>query len=370
MNHFLPHIFITLILVFPISIANAAELEITPQQIATLGLKTAKVEKRSIPVSLEANGIVQADQKKTVLIAPTIDAVVAELKVVANDTVRKGQPLARLRSSALGQIQAEYLDTLAQFDVARAEQLRTKKLLEDGIIAENRWLEANSRYKSIQASLEQRRRQLSLAGLSELQINALIKHPERLSDFELVSPINGTILEAKAETGGSFTAGQTIFRIADLTTVWVDVRIPISSIAQLAPGQKVAMTTTAFPDKKFTGQLQSFSSEADKDSQTIKGRVVLENEQSLLRPGMYIQANLEGTPKEAIYVPNSALFRLGDQIHVFQVMQPHRFKPIPVVIGNQTSQVVEIKSGLEPGVEIVTEGVTTLKSQWQYQGGE
>ena len=108
----------------------------------------------------------------------------------------------------------------------------------------------------------------------------------------------------------------------------------------------------------------------DAQSQTLTGRIVLDNPDGWLRPGMYAEVVLSGIAKEGLMVPAGAVFRVGDQVYLFKVLGNGRFEPMSVEIGVGAEGWVPIHRGIEAGAEVVSGGVAELKSHWQYQGGE
>lgn len=360
----------TMFLIIATSTFTASALELTPQQMASVKLSTTKVIERQTTAAVAASGMLRADQQRLFRVAPVVDGIVVTLDAVEHALVRKGQVLARLHSNALGQVQADYLEAMARFDVAKAEQLRIKSLRDDGVVAESRLLEVSSQFKTAQAIVDQRRRALTLAGLSAAQINNIAQHPEDIAAYSLISPADGVMLEVSAENGQMLAAGETAFRLADLSVVWADIRVPVASIGQVAIGSKIVLKVAALPQHSFPGQLQSFSGEVDAASQTVVARVVVDNRQGLLRPGMYLQAQVQGVAQKGLMVPESAVFRRGSDIYVFKVSGPRSYEPVKVIIGEPMEGWVQVKSGLESGAEIVNGGVAELKSHWQYQGGE
>ncbi|MCC6207337.1 MAG: efflux RND transporter periplasmic adaptor subunit [Gammaproteobacteria bacterium] len=343
-------------------------LELTPQQMANVKLSTTTVTERQVAATITANGTLRADQQRLFRVAPVVDGLVTELKVVEHAIVRKGQVLARLHSNTLGQAQADYLEALARYEVAQTDYQRVKGLRQDGIVAESRLLEAESQYKTAQAVLDQRRRALTLAGVSAAQIKNLNHQPEQIADYPLLSPADGVVLEVAVESGQLLAAGETAFRLADLSVVWADIRIPVTAIGQATPGAKVIIKVGTFPQQSFTGQLQSLGGEVDAESQTISGRVVIDNRQGLLRPGMYVQAELQGAAQTGLMVPQSAVFQRGNDSYLFKVSGPRSYEPVKITLGDSSNGWVSIKSGITAGTEIVSNGVAELKSHWQYQG--
>ncbi len=345
-------------------------LELTPRQMGNITLSTATVAPREAAATLTVNGTLRADQQRLFSVAPVVDGLVTELKVVAQTRVRKGQVLARLRSTTLGQAQTDYLEALALNEVAQADYLRIKALSDEGVVATSRLLAAESKYKMADAVLDQRYRELTLAGMNEAQIARLAQYPDDIAGYVLLSPADGMLLEVAIETGQMLAAGERAFRIADLSEVWADVQIPVARIGDVALGSQARIRVAAYPQQRFGGHLETLAGEVEVSSQTLSGRVVIDNKQGRLRPGMYVQAELTGIARSGLMVPASALFRRGNDSYVFVVKGPRQFAPVKVTTGRPTGGWVRIDTGLKVGDEVVSSGVAELKSHWQYQGDE
>ncbi len=352
------------------TLAFAAELQLTPEQMANVNLTNVTVSARESHIQLKLNAVLTADSRKTHRVAPVVDGLVTTLQVVAHEQVRKGQVLAQLRSHSLGQAQAEYLETLARFDLAATERTRIKGLWQEGVVAESRWLKVNSEYKSARATLEARRRLLSLTGLSDKQIDRLANKPDRLAVFELTSPIDGLVMGVEIESGQLLSAGQVAFHVDDLSTLWAMVKIPVASLSQVKTGVAAEVRVQASPGEAYHGTLESMGGAVDIQSQTVTGRIVLANPDGRLRPGMYAEVNLSGVASQGLMVPAAAVFRVGDQNYVFKVLGNGRFEPVAIATGIETGGWVPIVSGISAEAAIVSSGVAELKSHWQYQGVE
>lgn len=360
----------TLIFILIPALAPAAELELTQEQLASARLTTATVATRELKPRLNLTATLAADRRKSHRVTPVVDGMVTALLAVANEAVQKDQVLARLRSNSLGQAQADYLEALARFELARAERTRIEGLWKDGIVAESRWLTVDSEFKSARATLDARRRLLSLAGLSDRQIEALAKKPDRLAEFELTSPIDGMVTGVEIEAGQLLTAGQAAFHVDDLSSLWAEVRIPVASLPQIKPGAEVTIQMQASPGREYHGHLQSLAGEVDRQSQTLGGRIVVDNPDGQLRPGMYAAVTLTGIASQGLMVPASAVFRVGEQAYLFKVLGDRRYAPVPIEIGAESDGWIVVRRGIEVNAEIVSGGVAELKSHWQYQGGE
>lgn len=349
----------------------AADLQITPTQLANMNLTTTTVDFRKSVATLKLNGVLVADRRKTHRVAPVVDGQVITLQAVAHDQVKKGQVLAQLRSHSLGQAQADFLEALARFELTEAERSRIEALWNDGVVAQSRWLKVDSEYKSARATLEARQRLLSLTGLSDKQIELLSgQAPNQLAVFDLISPIDGVVTGVEIEPGQLLNAGHAAFHVDDLSSLWAMVKIPVASLPLIETGVEAEIRVQANPGHSYRGKLDSLGAEVDAQSQTLTGRIVMANPDGSLRPGMYAEVSLTGVASHGLVVPATSVFRIGDQNYLFKVTGSGRFEPVAVQTGVEAGGWLPIISGIAANTTIVSSGVAELKSHWQYQGGE
>jgi cobalt-zinc-cadmium efflux system membrane fusion protein len=369
MNYFNSRLMLLILTLIP-SMARAEVLELSKEQLANVTLATSAVTVRENQVRLRLSGSLSADRRKSYRVAPVVDGMVTVLQVVAHDHVKKGQVLASLRSNNLGQAQADYLEALARYELVRSERKRIEGLWKDGVVAESRWLKVDSEFKAARATLEARRRLLSLAGLSDEQIVQLATGPDRLAEFNLISPIDGLVTGVEVESGQFLSAGEVAFHVDDLSVLWAEVRIPVANLSQIVLDAKAEVNVRARPGQPYQGRLASLGGEVDQQSQTLAGRIVIDNPDGLLRPGMYAEVALSGASMMTLMVPASARFQVGDQTYLFKALGNGRFEPVVVEIGMETDGWLSIRTGVTEDTLIVSSGVAELKSHWQYQGGE
>ena len=370
MNIPLKVLFLVLVPAALLSQVQAAELQLTPTQLSNITLTTSLVTTRENNRQLQLNGVLTADQRRTYRVASIVGGIVSNIQVVAHQKVHKGQVLARLRSPSLGRAQAEYLEALALFELVESDRKRIEGLWREGVVAESRWRKVESGYKSAQAILEARRRLLSIAGLTAKQIQQLPGQAGMLAEINLISPIAGTVTGVDIEAGQLLDIGQSAFHIDDLSVVWAMVKIPVANLSQVKPGVEAVIHVQANASQAYDGKLSSLGAEVDLQSQTVSGRIILQNPTGELRPGMYAEVSLDTVARQGLMAPASAVFRVGDQAYLFKALGQGRFVPQAIVTGLEAGGWVPIDSGIDSGVRIVTSGVAELKSHWQYQGGE
>lgn len=352
-------------------LASAAfELQLSTEQLASAQVGTTRAEVRELTPQLQLTATLAVDQRRGYRIAPVVDGVVAELLAVEHDRVLPGQVLARLRSQGLGQAQADYIEALARFELARSERTRLQALWQDGIVADSRWLTADSEYKAATAVLATRHRLLTLSGLGDGEIQQLGKNAAGLAVLELRSPGAGVVTHVAVQPGQLLTAGQTAFEVEDVSSLWAMVDIPVQHLLQISAGNRARIRVPSSPGRSWDGTLESLGASVTADSQTTSGRIVVANTDGQLRPGLFAEVELWGATQRRLVVPATAIFRIGDQHFVFRALGDGRFEPVKVTPGTIVDGWTSIQGGLDANVEVVSEGVSSLKSHWQYQGGE
>jgi cobalt-zinc-cadmium efflux system membrane fusion protein len=349
--------------------AGGPVVELKPEQLASAGLTTGAVEPREASATLRLPGTLTTDPQRSWRVSPVVEGVVEHVGAVAHDRVSKGQVLARLRSAALGEAQVAWLEARAGLRLATADRERSLALKKDGVVSESQWLRVDTEFQRAQAALAQADRRLSLAGMSAQRIEELESADRRLGELTLTSPADGVVLASSLSRGQALGAGEVAFEVADLSTLWVTVHVPVASLAQVVPGARANVVVSGGSGTGWAGEVGSLGAEADAADQTVEARVVVTNDGAFLRPGMYAEVEVVGAPVQALMVPSAATFAVGNQSYVFQKVGDARFRPIPVTASPPVGDWTPVAgSGVEAGVEVVVSGVAELKSQWLYEG--
>jgi len=344
---------------------------LTRDQLTHAGLRAAKIEARQASATIKLPGTLVVDPRASWRVSPTVDGVVEQVGAVANDVVKKGQMLARLRSTALGEAQVASLEARATLRLATAERQRNLPLRKNGVVSEGQWLRVDHAFQQAQGANELAERKLALNGMSRAQIEGLEVPGRKLGELTLASPAAGVVLAASVSRGQALAAGAEAFEIADLAKLWVIVHIPVASLRQLLPGAKATVHVTGRPGASWEGELGSLGSKVDADAQTLEGRVVVSNDDGFLRPGMFAEVDVVGAAVPALMVPSSATFSVGNETYVFQKLADAKFRPLPVKVAPELGDWTPISgAGVAAGVEVVIAGVAELKSHWLYEKEE
>ncbi|MBL1262499.1 efflux RND transporter periplasmic adaptor subunit [Candidatus Methylomicrobium oryzae] len=312
---------------------EAPLLRLSTEKIQRLGVKTAPVENTEIAKTIRSVGIIEADERRLYNVTLRFDGFIE--KLYANATgqpVTRGQPLFELYSPDLITAQNEYL-------LARQSQ---------SLLAEGRdWVQSG--VKSLaESSLER----LENWGISANDLGRL-RQGEMLKTVVVRSPASGVILEKTAVAGARAMAGDTLFKIADLSRVWAMAEVYEQDIGSIKAGQTARVTLDAYPGKTFTGKVGFVYPMLNAATRTVKVRVELANPGQLLKPMMYAQLQIDGQKRRALTVPTSAVLESGRRTLALVDRGGGRFEPRPVEAGLRGEERIEILKGLQERERVV-----------------
>lgn len=349
-------------------------------------IETETVAPQSIAGAILATGKILVTENRMANIGPVHEGRIVRLYAGQGSNVKKGQKLADLESADIDQAEADYLKALADYENARRTSAaevklaqstydRTKMLYEKTITAgknlqaaehdlEVAKASAESSVASTKAALTSARRHLLILGLRDSAIDALANKPGRAAAvFSLTSPIAGIVVERNATIGATVGSDANLFRIIDISRVWIDANVFEKDLERVRRGQAVKVSVPAFPGSSFSGTVILVSSVVDPETRTVKVRTEVPNRDGRLKPDMF--ANVEiitDLHRTAISIPQSALLNDGGQTVVF-VATGKGYEKRKVTAGIQSSDRVEVIDGLQAGDKVVVKGNYLLLQQ-------
>ena len=340
---------------------------------------------QSIAGVIPATGKVLVPEDRVAVIGPVNAGRIVRLFAGQGSRVQKGQKLADLESADIDQAEADYLKALADYENARrssaaeirlaqANYDRTKLLYEKTITAGKNLQTAEhdlevakaageSSVNGAKATLTAARRHLLILGLSSSTIDSLPKKPDLAAVFSLNSPIAGTVIERNATVGASVGTDSNLFKIIDLSRVWIDANVFEKDLARVRMGQEVKVNLPALPGSTYTGRVILIDSVVDPETRTIKVRTEVANPDSRLKPDMF--ANVEivtDLNRSAISIPQTAVLNDGGKTVVF-VAEGNGYQKREVHTGIQNGDRLEIVEGLSAGEKVVVKGNYLLLQQ-------
>ncbi len=345
-------------LIVSLSLPAADLLPFSAAQRSALGIEVAPVTVIEAGMSARLPAQVAVPNAQLHVIAAPLDGLIETLLVGEGESLAEGQPLARLQSSRLLELQSDYLETHTRFDLARTGYLRDQKLYQDGIIAERRLLETKAAYRELASSLSRVRHMLELAGMDEADLTRLRKEGRLSGSLTIRAPFAGVILQQMAGVGERVAASDPLYKLGKLNPLWLEIHVPLQQAITLQLEQQVQV-----PDLGVAGRIVAIGQQVHGVDQGVLIRAEISDGAERLRPGQFVQAQLETGDGGSLRVPRSAVFRSGGTSYLF-VEQLEGYRPIEVQVLNEEPAHLVIKAGLAADSRVVVTGVAALKAAW------
>ncbi len=301
---------------------DASTVKVSLGKLQRTGVKTATAEMASISRKIQVPGTVALDERLVSLISMRTDSFVDDVaNVTTGDHINKGEKLFRFYSREIATAASEYAAgrSGARGNGDAGSALRLKNL-----------------------------------GVPQEVIDTIANTRQVPQSISYVAPRDGIILERMATTGMMAKPGDVLFRIADISNVWVISDVPEYDLASVRNGAAVNVTVRSLPGTTFKGVVDLIYPQVDMQTRTTKVRIELPNPDGLLLANMYADVEIEaGAPKPVVAVPNSAVIDTGDRQVVFIDKGDGQFEPKDVKLGVRGEDQTEITQGIAAGDKVV-----------------
>ncbi len=324
-----------------------SNIRIDPVTVQNMGIRLGRVEKKLLTRSVRAFGVITYNETTLYAVNTKFNGWIEKLHVnFEGEKVTKGQPLFEIYSPDLFAAQQEYLMTLQQYN--GLTKTRTASVV-----------------KSADRLLEAARTRLRFWDLSEEQITSIEKTGKLQKTLTIRSPADGVIIRKNALAGHYVKAGAHQYEIADLSTVWVDVDVYEYELPWVHKGMPAQMDLSYIPGKKFNGKVLFIYPYLDSKTRTAKLRLMFDNKDQKLKPGMYANVYLKPVVTDTtLVIPHEAVIDSGVRKLVFISLGKGKFSPREVELGLEGDQYeVQVLSGLSEGEKIVISGQFMLDSE-------
>ena len=345
--------------VMPVLAGPSNLVKFDPKQTAAFGIETAGVQTVDQSMSKAFPAKVMVPNARLRVVGSPLDGVVEALLVAEGESVAADQPLARIRSVRLLELQAAYLETRTRRLLSGETLARERKLRAEGITAERRLLESASAHRELLNAEARDRQALLLAGMPEAAIEELARKQQLSAVLVVKAPLAGVVLEQMATAGQRLAAADPLYRLGDLSTLWVEVHVPLESLGDVAPGSAVDL-----PEQGLHAQVITVGRMVHGSDQGVLVRAVVSEGAERLRPGQFVKAQLyQGVAGKAVRVPMTSVVRSGDQSYVF-VKHPEGYTPVPVQVLAREGEMAVVQGEMAAGDAVVVRGTAALKAAW------
>lgn len=347
--------------------ATEARFAVTPAQMQALGVQLMTLNAPAPLAGMNYPARVVLPPQQEVLLSAPLAGLVEQLLVSVNDSVRPGQPLLRLVSPELGELQLRLLEAAAKVRLTQAQVQRERQLLAEGLIPERRLLEAESALAQDQARQAQAEAALRLAGLDAASIARVAAGGALQDGLTLSARRAGVVTELLLKPGQRVQQGDALVRMVDTRRLWLEIQIPVDRRDQVLTRNGAVRVV----DREVQARPLGLGSVVS-DSQTLSLRAEVTQGAALLRPGEFVQVQVPFSSAteggEGWTVPLAAIARQGEQAYVF-VREPQGFTAVAVSVLASAGTKARVQGALQAGQQLAVSSVIALKAAWLGKGG-
>jgi RND family efflux transporter MFP subunit len=335
----------------PVGTEPGATVQLDADEIKAAGVQLAAVSIARLNTSVESVGRVEQPEAQLATIPARVAGRIDKLHVqFTGESVRRGQAVAEIYSPELAASSEEYRLALENRERMRGSSQK------DAVESANDLVAAG-------------RKRLQLLGVSEAQIDAAAAGSGGIH-VTIYATAGGSVVERKVTSGQYVNAGDPLFTVADLSTVWVKADVYEYQLPQIRAGQLVEITSDSLPDKILHGHVDFIEPAANPQTRTIPVHVHVPNPAMRLRPGMFIRAKFVSPgERETLVVPRSAVLDTGTRKLVYTSKGGGVFEAREIQAGAPSEDLYLVLAGLKAGEQVVVHGNFLIDSQTRLTGG-
>ncbi len=313
---------------------QTSQIKISPEKVQKLGVRTEPVVLRELVRTVRAVGQFQLDERRLHTVTTKFEGYIEKLHVnTTGQPIKRGQPLMEVYSSELVSAQEEYL-------IAWNGRQLLSNGTEESLVGVSRLAESALK-------------RLRNWDISDAQLQRLKEDGRATRMLTMYSPADGIVLEKAAVQGMRFMPGEPLFKIADLSSIWLLADVFEQDIALVHVGQSVKISVNAYPEKELAGKIAYIYPTVTPETRTTKIRVELGNPSGMLKPDMYATVQLVSSHGKVLMVPDSAVLDSGTRQIVLIQRTEGLFEPRDVKLGMRSNEYVEVIEGISAGENVV-----------------
>jgi Cu(I)/Ag(I) efflux system membrane fusion protein len=330
--------------VAPSSIEGMAIVRLGPERMQLIGVRVGPVARKQVSRTIRAAGRVDYDEKKLSAVSLKFGGWIEELYLKATgDSVKRGDPLFAIYSPELLEAQRNYLLAL---EAAKAPGGAAAGL-----------------GSSLEANLRSARERLLLWDIGEDQLREIESKGEPRTRLVVRSKVEGVVTERNVVQGAFAEPGKDLYRIADLSIVWINAAIYESEIPLVNAGMEAKVHLSSVREDLPAGKVVFIYPYLDAETRTVRARLEFENRDGKLKPGMYATVSIESPLGERLVVDDGAVLDSGARQIAFVEIEEGRFEPRLVKLGPRADGLVVVLEGLREGEKVATSGTFLIDSE-------
>jgi Cu(I)/Ag(I) efflux system membrane fusion protein len=329
----------------------APAITISVEKRQLIGVRTAVATVRSLDRQIRTVGKVEVDETRLAFVNTKVAGWVKKLFVdYTGKDVQKGQPLLSIYSPDLVTAQEEYLLAL------RSRPTSTSGIAEIDL--------------SQQSLIDSAKRRLLLWDITDEQITALEKSGKPQTEMTINAPLSGIVLEKMVLDGTYMVPGMNLYKIADLSSVWIIADVYEYEVPLVKVGQQARVTLPYSSGETLRAAVSFINPVLDPMTRTVKVRIAVHNPGLVLKPDMFTNVEIMVSSGARLVIPREAVLDSGTRQIVYVEKEPGVYEMRNVTLGQRGDSLVEVVKGIKKGERVVTSGNFLLDSESQLQMGQ
>ncbi len=339
------------------------KVQLGADQIKSAGIGIGTVGPRLMQTTFELPGEIKPDATRQAEVVPRVAGVVLDVRKQAGDLVRKGELMAVISSRELADAKGAYIESLHRVEFAKTALEREEGLWRKKISAEREYLQAKREAEEAALAQDIAAQKLTALGVPSSSLAGVPTAPrDSLPRFEIRAPLDGTVVDREVTVGEAVTADKQIFRVADLSSVWVEVSVYAKDLAAVRRGQE-AIVVSSDLGLEAPGRIGFIGQLVGEQTRSAPARLTLANPQGRWRPGLFVTVRLvRDEATVPIAVLNEGIQTFRDWQVVF-VKYGDWFEGRPLELGRTDGEYTEVLSGLKPGDQYATANSFAVKAE-------
>ena len=313
--------------------------------------------------TLRVPGRIEADETRLARVGSPISGRITDLEAAVGQEVRRGQILATINSTELSTAQLAYLKALSQRGLASRAATRAQLLLDADVIGSAELQRRQAELVQAEAEANASRDQLKVLGMSNAAIEKLSSTGTITSVTQIVSSINGTVIERKVTEGQVVQPADGVFLIADLSRVWVVADVPEQNASAVRIGESVQADIPGLENRRLQGSISFVSPTVNPETRTIRARMEIANPAREFKPAMLAAVLMRGAVQTSLVIPAGAVVREENRDYVFVQTAAAAFQLREVKLGIEYEGRRVVQDGLRSSDTIVVDGAFHLNNE-------
>ncbi|MEW6001674.1 MAG: efflux RND transporter periplasmic adaptor subunit [Nitrospirota bacterium] len=326
-------------------------IEIPPEKQQLIGVKTTEVSVKPLQKIIRTVGRIEYDERKVTTVNIKFEGWIEKLYVdYSGRYVKKGEPLAEIYSPELFATQQEFINLLRWMKQSKNNNLNTMLT------------------KDAEAIVEATKQRLRLWDITDEQIKEIEKIGRPIRTLTIYSPLSGYVLEKMALQGMRVMAGEKLFDIVDLSTVWIISDIYEYEMPLVNVEQRAKISLSYFPDREFSSKIDYIYPALSGETRTAKVRFTIANPGLKLKPEMFTNVEVKVNLGKRLLIPVDSVIDTGTRQIVYVDKGEGYFEPREVALGLRGEGMVEVTKGLKAKERVASSATFLIDSEAKLKG--